>query len=357
MTAGLVAFGRDLRAMSELQQRLVDAQQSLEQDYSRLRHVEMRYRLLFQISAEAILVLDAATLRVAEANPAALALFGKAAKRLVGSGLAQAFDSAGADAVQALLNTVRVAGHADDVRARLLASDRSVVIAASLFREGNTALFLVRITPENAEPGLSANRSALLKLMESAPDGLVVIGEDGRIISTNAAFLELAQLATEDQARGENLDRWLGRQGVDIDVLVASLRQRGSVRLFATILRGEYGATAEVEISAVAVMNEGKPCYGFAIRNIGRRLSAEPPRALAPSVEHLTELIGRVPLKELVRQSTDVIERLCIEAALEMTGDNRAAAAEMLGLSRQSFYMKLRRYGLGDLSTEGSDPD
>ena len=72
-------------------------------------------------------------------------------------------------------------------------------------------------------------------------------------------------------------------------------------------------------------------------------------------MEHLTELIGRVSLKELVRQSTDVIERLCIETALKMTGDNRASAAEMLGLSRQSFYVKLRRYGLGDLAPEGGD--
>jgi DNA-binding NtrC family response regulator len=56
-----------------------------------------------------------------------------------------------------------------------------------------------------------------------------------------------------------------------------------------------------------------------------------------------------VSLKELVRESTDMIERLCIEAALEVTGDNRASAAEMLGLSRQSLYVKLRRYGLGDL--------
>jgi DNA-binding NtrC family response regulator len=67
------------------------------------------------------------------------------------------------------------------------------------------------------------------------------------------------------------------------------------------------------------------------------------------SVEQLTELIGRVPLKDLVREATDAIERLCIEAALDLTGDNRASAAEMLGLSRQSLYVKLRRYGLGDL--------
>jgi DNA-binding NtrC family response regulator len=46
-----------------------------------------------------------------------------------------------------------------------------------------------------------------------------------------------------------------------------------------------------------------------------------------------------------VRGTTDVIERLCIEAALKLTGDNRAAAAQMLGLSRQSLYSKLRRFG------------
>ena len=66
-------------------------------------------------------------------------------------------------------------------------------------------------------------------------------------------------------------------------------------------------------------------------------------------------MIGRVALKEIVREATDVIERLCIEAALKLTGDNRASAAEMLGLSRQSLYVKLRRYGLGDPAPEGAD--
>jgi len=30
---------------------------------------------------------------------------------------------------------------------------------------------------------------------------------------------EMAQLATEEQARGESLERWLGRPGVDLGVL------------------------------------------------------------------------------------------------------------------------------------------
>ena len=57
-------------------------------------------------------------------------------------------------------------------------------------------------------------------------------------------------------------------------------------------------------------------------------------------------------MRDLVRESTDLIEKLCIEAALELSGDNRASAAEMLGLSRQSLYVKMRRFGLGDLADD-----
>jgi transcriptional regulator PpsR len=128
------------------------------------------------------------------------------------------------------------------------------------------------------------------------------------------------------------------------------------VRLFGTTMRGEYGAGAEVEINAVAVDNGERACYGFSIRNVGQRLAADARggHPLPRSVEQLTELVGRVSLKELVREATDVIERLAIEAALELTGDNRASAAEMLGLSRQSLYVKLRRYGLGDLEPDAA---
>ena len=63
-----------------------------------------------------------------------------------------------------------------------------------------------------------------------------------------------------------------------------------------------------------------------------------------------------MPLKDIVGETTDLIERLCIEAALELTRDHRASAAEMLGLSRQSLYVKLRRYGILDSSPEGREP-
>jgi transcriptional regulator PpsR len=354
----VVAFGRDLRAISALQQRLMDAQQSMERDYSRLRHVETRYRLLFEMSSEAVVIVDAASLKVVEANPAARTLFGERAPQAQSHAFAELFNGDGSQAVLNLLAAVRAVGRADDVRTRLADTERELVVSASLFRQENTVLFLVRLVPVGAAAAdsvLPQTKSKLLKVVENAPDGFVVTDSEGAIITANAAFVEMAQIATEEQARGQKLERWLGRPGVDLSVLISNLRQRGSVRLFATTMRGEYGTAADVEISAVSVMNGGKPCFGFAIRNVGHRLTeTRAARALPRSIEHVTELIGRVALKDLVREATDVIERLCIEAALELTGDNRASAAEMLGLSRQSLYVKLRRYGLGDLAPEGS---
>jgi transcriptional regulator PpsR len=199
--------------------------------------------------------------------------------------------------------------------------------------------------------------SKVLEIVASAPEGFVVTDLSGRIMFANRAFLDLVQLATEEQSRNESLERWLGRPGVDFNLLTAQLREHGSLRLFATQLRGEYGATSDVEICAVSVLDAEEPCFGFTIRDVGQRLTVERQvtRETPRSVAQLTELVGRVPLKDLVRESTDMIERLCIEAALEITRDNRASAAEILGLSRQSLYAKLRRYGLGELAAADGD--
>ncbi|TCZ65998.1 transcriptional regulator PpsR [Roseicella aquatilis] len=355
-----IAFGRDLRPLSALQQRLLEAQQSLDRDYARLRQAETRYRMLFQLWSEPVLILEGTAQKVTETNQAADRLLGRTPRRPQGREFLDIFAPRGREAVEMLLAGVRATGRADEVQVPMAEGERDITVHASPFRQENTTYLLVRLGFPAAEAGailLPEAKSKLLKLVESVPDAFVVTGAEGRIITANAAFLDMAQLANEDQAAGEPLERWLGQPGVELEVLTASLRQRGPVRLFSTTLRGEYGATTEVEISAVSVMNGGGPCFGFAIRDVGPRVA--PPARTAGrtprSVEQLTELIGQVPLKDLVREATDVIERLCIEAALELTGDNRASAAEMLGLSRQSLYVKLRRYGLGDLPAEGSE--
>lgn len=352
----VVAIGRDLRAVSALQQRLLEAQQSIERDYSKLRQAETRYRVLFHMAAEAVVIIDAQSEKVAEANPAASNLLGSAVKRVVGRVFPELFEASSAQAIRSLLASIRAGAQVEPRRVRLADGATAFDLSASLFRHNSGAQFLIRLVPIAEAAGHRDHRQSLriLDVVERLPDGFIVTDPEGKILLANAAFLDLAQLATPEQAQGESLERWLGRPGLDFPLLMASLKENLTLRHFSTIVRGTYGAVEDVEISAVTVDEGEQPCIGFTVRGVGRRLTGEPraARELPRSVEQLTHLVGRVSLKELVRETTDVIERLCIEAALELTGDNRASAAEILGLSRQSLYSKLRRYGLGDLSDE-----
>jgi len=354
----IVAFGRDLRALASLQQQLVDAQLSIERDYAKLRQSELRYRLLFQIASEAIVIADAWSARITEVNPAAQTLIGEPSKKLAAQSLVDLVNPADVSALQDLLATVRSTGAGESIVVRLAGHERRFTFSTSFFRQGASAFILARIAPVDPQvcEGVPGQTSTLEKILERLPEGFVMTDLDGRIVSANTAFLDLAQLSNAEQAQGHALENWVGRSGVDMNVLMANLREHGSVRGFPTIVNGAYGSLEDVEVSAVSVPNAQKPCFGFFIRSAATRAAQQKarPANLARSVDQLTELVGRVSLKDLVRESSDLIEKLCIEAALELTGDNRASAAEMLGLSRQSLYVKLRRYGLGDLQHEGS---
>lgn len=347
-----VAFGRDLRPMSHLQQQLLDVQHSMERDYARLHQAETRYRMLFTMASEAILIVDADSRKVVEANPAAGRLLDKPVGKLVNRIFPRGFSDNSVDAIEDLLMRVRAAGRADDITVRTASSDTDLRLAATLLRREEDTLFLVRLSSSEFTPADTVDNK-LLEIVQRSPDGFVVTNPDGIVLAANRAFLDLCQLATQLQVSGQPLDRWLGRPGVDINLLQKNLRQRSQVRQFATMLRPEYGGPIDVELSAVSALDSDEPCFGYVIRSqaprtpIGSAAAAQP---LAQSLEEMTELVGRVPLKDLVRETTDIIERMCIESALKITGDNRASAAEMLGLSRQSLYVKLRRYGLGDLA-------
>lgn len=351
----ILAVGRELRAMAALQIRLAEAQQAMEREYARIRSAEKRYRLLFQMSNEPVLIVDASTLRVQEANPAAAALLGKDMKRATGASFADLFDEASRQAQQSFVAALRVAPRVDNVHVRLATSLEAVLLSGSLFRQDNSTYLLVLLTRLDGERAvLSAERSSLLQAVERIPDAFAVTDHNGVILAANAAFVDLVQAATLEQIRGESLERWVGRPGVDLDILFGNLRSHGSVRKFSTILRSEFSGSEDIEITGVDVPGGPQACFGFSFRVVTPQAGAAREklggRELPRTAEQFTELVGRVPLKSLVRETTDLIERLCIEAALQLTQDNRASAADMLGLSRQGFYAKLRRYGLGDLN-------
>jgi transcriptional regulator PpsR len=347
----VIAIGRDDRATAAIQQRLVEAQQALERDYSRIRDAEFRYRLLFQMSGEAVLVVDAASRKITEANPAAESFAGAGAA-LVGEPFAKIFTRGSQDDAASLLTLAQSSARTNVSQARLFIGRREFLVSASLFRQDRASQYLVRLSPTDQQ-AISADAGPDLKaVMERIPDAFLITDDALNILTVNEAFLDLARIGTQEQAIGQSFAKFLGREGLDRNILIDTLRSHGSVRNFSTLLRN-HGEQEDVEVSAVAVPGP-ETHFGFTLRTVTRRLNdrSQTSPELRRSVEQLTELVGRVTLKDLVRETTDLVERLCIEAALELTKDNRASAAEILGLSRQSLYSKLHRFNLGNLTRD-----
>ena len=349
----LLAIGRDLRATAAVQQRLLQTQQALERDYLKLRHAESRYRLMFDVSDEAIVIVDSATRRITDANPAAHRLLGVAEGALIRQPATIVVAAEARDDLVALLGAATAGAGA--ARTLTLRKDMAAEITATPFRQERATFLLLRLGVGAAAVDESGSR-VLRDAIERMPDAFVLTDGAARILTANAAFVGLAQEASPEAMAGAPLDRWLGRPGVDLELVAAELRKTGAVRNVATVVRGALGAEEEVEISAVMIDGEGMQHIGFVIRSVARRLRDLLPaeRDLPRSVEQLTNLVGRMSLREIVRESSDLIERLCIEAALTHTSDNRASAAEILGLSRQGLYSKLHRHGLGNLVDDGN---
>jgi transcriptional regulator PpsR len=349
-----VAVGRDLRAAAAMQQKLLQVEQAMERDYARLRHAENRYRILLHAVSDAVLVVDAGSRRIVEANPAAGLLLDADPAGLIGKPISWFLAMDSQETAAALLMPGTQSARSEPTLITLAEGRGLARMSVSIFRQDRVTHLLVRLQAATENGAAREASSLLLPAMERSPDAIVVADEALEILDCNAAFLDLAQLADASAAVGAPLSRFIGRSSVDTVVLMQMLREHGWARNFSTVVRTPFETIEGVDVSAAAARHGGRTIYGFTLRPVVR-VSGDPRRdldALPRSVEQLTELIGRIPLKEIVRETTDIIERLCVEAALKLTGDNRASAAELLGLSRQSLYSKLHRFDLA-----GNGPD
>lgn len=383
----VLVIGRDLRPMAAMQQRLIEAQHGLERDFWRLRNAETRFRLLFQMSTEAVVILESSSQKIVELNPAAEHLLSGLATIAVGVRFPKGWGESQSRAIDAMLDRVRASGRPDEIELQVGLQGGDVggqlAISATLFRQEQHAFILLRISTGQSLQMPQPESARVIEAVTRSVDAFVLTDHEGDILWCNEAFIDLVHVADAKVLQGEPLNTWLGRNNVEFNVLMANLKQKLRLRSFVIGLRGEDGTLYEVETSAVAMLSGVPQCYAFTMRNlraltgIAGSLSMSgavsaagglPPslgaggrgKALVPSgrsAEELKALVGRAPLKQIVAETTDIVEKLCIEAALALAGQNRVAAAEMLGVSRQSLYMKMRQLRIGGAETDSPTLD
>ncbi|MET0970707.1 MAG: transcriptional regulator PpsR [Tardiphaga sp.] len=362
--AGMLAVGKNLRAVAELQSRLIAAQQTMERDYWKLREIETRYRLVFDASDEAVVIVSAANMRILEANRAAIDALNSSRRRnedLAGRELLHEVAANDREAVRDMLTRVRERGKALSILVHLGAEAKPWMLRGSLITAEPGHVFLLQFTAANMPiERHTATSAGIEELVDHLPDGFVALDSAGVISHANQAFLDLVQVGAKGAVIGENLSRWLWQPGADLAALLSNLERHGTVRMFTTSIHGELGTDTEIEISAAAMEQGDAKQIGVLLRNVARRLpAAGEGDLLLTALGSLTEQIGKSPLRKLVKNTVSIIEQHYVKGALELAKGNRTATAELLGLSRQSLYAKLDRYGLDDkgLGTEETSED
>jgi transcriptional regulator PpsR len=345
----ILMIGRDLRPLAEVQQQLVTAQLALERDYEAQREMDTRYRVLMEMTRDPVMLVSMSTGRISDLNPTAALLLGGTRAELVGAAVAQEFDGRRrGEFIEALANVAATEAAAPmEVTARR--SQRRVLVAPRLFRAAGERILLCLIDPADRKvsPGddLAEN---LQRLYHEGADGIVFADAEGVIRAANEAFLNLTDASGIAAVRGRSIADFLVRGQVDLRVLLDNVKRTGQLRLYATRLTTDFSGQIAVELSASWLNDRPNPVLVMVVRDASRAEALRRSGSGMPDEgsRSVMELVGSSTLKDIVAETTDVIEKMCIETALELTRNNRVAAADMLGLSRQSLYVKLRKYGL-----------
>ncbi|MDP5086673.1 MAG: transcriptional regulator PpsR [Yoonia sp.] len=354
----ILLLGRDLRPIAEMQQQLVEAQLSLERDYETQREYDTRFRVLMDSTTEAVLFVSVQSGEIIEANGAATVLLDRAVENLVGTQFSDCFEGRKRGDIVEGLATQAISDLHKKTTANLRGNGMMVDVFPTLFRAAGERILLCRLVPIDASKAKSDDLGKNLQgLYLDGPEAIVFASESGDVLSANDAFLDLIDAAHDVNVRGRSLSDYLQRGSVDFKVMTENAIRAGRMRNYATKLNGSYGNPRSVDVSVTKLSAGTQNIFAFVLRDANRAEATQsrPHPTSDESMRSVAELVGSATLKDIVAETTNVVEKMCIETAVELTMNNRVAAAEMLGLSRQSLYVKLRKFGLLSREIDGEE--
>ena len=341
--------GRDLRSIAEMQQQLINTQLSLEKEYEKYRGYDTRFRVMLENSSENILILNANTGQITDANVSAAKLLGSELTSLINTEMYSMFKNQEKGNFLSGLKAKNGRRPLNSEKYILQNKNLEVLIFSIVFRANNELLIKCKLEPLISNLNINQNFvSSIQTLYDKSPDGIVFTDRNGLISHSNESFLSICDVAEIGDIRLKSLGDFLIRGGIDLKVLLENTQSKGTMQFYSSKIQTNFGRQTLVEISATFLGENHEPSFAFVIKDISR-LESERHSTDAVSekaLQNVMKLVGSAPLKELVADTSDVVERLCIETAIELTANNRVAAADMLGVSRQSLYVKLRKYDL-----------
>ncbi len=351
----IIVIGRDLADTSRMQQNLVAAQQEISQNYLRISQLEERFRSIFEIGTEATMILKADDgYPIVDMNSSAVKQLVIAKNQNIGKSFLSLLPEDEVVKVTNYLHDVLDAGEPNTLETSTL-SGKEIRLSATAFTNSDKPYLLLNLKSLDLAKSASLleSDSLAIQAIENNAYGFVVCSPEGLILKANKAFIKLSNAKAEHTLIGTDIKNYLGSDTTDFDRMMQSLKGKVTAQSCVSSISNSSSSIKLVDISAVSVV-QPRACVGMIFRQVDSRQSKDKriDKKLVRSSEELSMLVGKVPLKEILAETIDLIEQLCIKAALDLTKDNRVSASEILGLSRQSLYIKLRKYGLVDSSKD-----
>jgi transcriptional regulator PpsR len=324
----VLAVGRDLRAVAAIQQRFLEAQQDIEKSYWRARQADAQYRLLFEVATDAVLVVDAESYTILEANESASNLFSLSLDKMLGRPATFAFHRQYHEPLIELFNVARTSAQPAEASAQIIGRVTGARVAATPFRAERGLRLLVRVRTAHT-PGSSAElSSALSRLVRGTTDGIVVTEAQGRVLMANPAFSELLRLGHQATIKGRLLSEWVDGP---LQEMFDGVRLEGVTHPTEFRLRTASGAVVPVLIHGSLLTEGDQECLGFTIHPMAPGGTSQL-EDLGAAMERLTARLGTDTLGLLLQEARELARTFFIARALERAGGNITLAAEMLGV-------------------------
>ncbi|MEI7968269.1 MAG: PAS domain-containing protein [Betaproteobacteria bacterium] len=272
--AGLIAVGKSLQAFTELQSRLLLAQQEMEREHWKLRELESHYQLLFDNTNEGVLRIRAASLQILEANPPAIRALGLSpgpGHGVAGRDFLAGVTSVDHEQVRSLLQAVSQNGKAPGALVHLGRSGEPWLMRASLMSSDTGLQYLVQLSPTGLTTQPPDPAPSIEDLVESSADGVVVLDTNGIISFANEAFLALVQADTAADIVGLSISRWLENAEGSLAAIRDSARDHPGDRHVLARVRGAKGRSVPVDLVVLRSRSPNARHIGVAL------LSADDP--------------------------------------------------------------------------------
>jgi PAS domain S-box-containing protein len=265
----MLSFVRDISDINETQRRL--------------RESEEKFRLIFEKSADIVVVSNLDSGTILEVNEQFVKRSGATRERVVGRSDVDFGFFPDRAVREAFIERLREQGYVQNHEVQLqgvgFETPVPALISAVTVKLGgqNCAVIVIRIIADlrKAERLLRESEATLRKILESSPDAVCIHDKRSRYVHVNKEFVRLTGFTRED-CIGKTyweLGIWPDRQSSD--QMRAAMAKTGEVRNTQATFRAKDGRMIPSLISAVAVELDGQQCFLTISRDISDLKSAE----------------------------------------------------------------------------------